>query len=102
MKGARANGAGVESYDARVEFVEALPPGGMEKGVWIKRLEPLREHPGVWARVSVEGMTKLSHIRIASAVNKRRILLPPGMWRGAIRSGVLYICYCGDATARNG
>ena len=44
-----------------IEFVDELPKihRKVEGGVWVERLEPLRNHPGRWAKVY--GPTKNPH-----------------------------------------
>ena len=39
--------------DTGIEFVDELPKieRSVESGVWVKRLEPLRDNPGRWAKV---------------------------------------------------
>jgi hypothetical protein len=50
--------------DLGIEFVDELPKvqRKVESGVWVKRLNPLREQPGRWARVF--GPTNAPHAQI--------------------------------------
>jgi hypothetical protein len=51
---------------AELEFVDELPKiqRNVQSGVWVERLEPLREHQGKWAKVY--GPTKNPHAVVAN------------------------------------
>ena len=88
-----------DDADATIDLVGGLPPClfGSEAGIWVRSLEKLMEHPGVWARVTLKIPRKYVGSCV-NAINRRRYTqLPPGIWRAARRGGDLYVCFCGDA-----
>jgi hypothetical protein len=82
---------------AEVELVDGLPPGLDHKdwvGYWQRSLEPLRQHPGRWARIT--RMRSRFAGGVANGINRKRLKMPPGIWRASVRAGQLYVCFCGD------
>ena len=89
----------LDDSDGSLELVDVLP--GIvywRAGIWRKRLEPLRAHPGVWARVRLRDASKQKGTLASMAhhINVHATTLPPGIWRAASRGGDLYVCFCGD------
>lgn len=82
--------------ELQLDLVDGLPRNLREKDFWKRVLEPLRQHPGRWARVTKHDRKYTPSI--AGAINRRALHLPR-IWRAAIREGLLYVCYCGEASA---
>jgi hypothetical protein len=65
-------------------------------GAWERRLMPLRERPGEWARVK-DGLTERTAQTYASELRRtKRYRKPAGRYEFAARGGAIYARYLGD------
>ena len=67
-----------------VEFLEdGLPTTAYgdrgKTGIWIERLRPLLERPGVWAKVHQTDESQQAS-NAAAAIRRGSVILPPGLW----------------------
>lgn len=76
-----------------IEFIPGVPPDYLRsRGYWVRALEPLRTHVGVWARVRGHRGRWVS--QIVFGINSKLVQLPVGVFRAAQRGADLYVCCC--------
>jgi hypothetical protein len=73
------------------------PPEG-HAGRWVRRLEPLMERPGAWAKVIEQPGRHLGNV--ATQLRARKFRVPPGSWefksrRTGPETTALYARYLG-------
>jgi len=91
-----------QNEDIQPVVWEDLPPidrhraGKPRSTIWLRRLEPLMERPGSWAKVHTFDNKRTAQATV-SRLRKGTYRMPPGNWSFAARGPAVYAQFNGPS-----